>query len=300
MSKETKERLFSLQEFNQHKFDHVIPIYEIGVDRSIIAYWRREGLLPFIEKGKWAKVSFVEAIWIMMLDSLRKFGLPMDIMKKLTWYFIERAYRDNLPAKNLQSLKDHLEKKKLAGTIEENELFQLKEVALRLKDEILLYAFKWDVNYFSNLITESILYNYEAAILIFEDGTIVEQVYGAYQSYPKKEIDFNAPHIKISLFHYLKLFIESEELSTFLFLSKMYTEDEERVLREIRKKNVSELTIQFSDGKIKRIESTKSGIINGEQQKLIKEVLGLKNYERITLDTRDDKTLSFKITKKKI
>lgn len=294
-----QERLLSLQEFNEHKFDHVIPINEVGVDKAFIIYWRRNGLLPFIEKGKWATVSCVEAIWIMMLDSLRKFGVEKDIMKKLTYYFIERAYDDNVPKKNLEYNKGLLEKKKLAKTLTAEETFLLNHINQTLANEILLYAFKWDVNYFSNLITESITFKYEAAILIFEDGQIVEQVFGGYNTYPKKEIDFGAPHIKISLTHYLKQFIESEELSQFLLLSKMYSEDEERVLREIRNKNVREIMIELSNGKIKKIESSKNGTISGEQASQIREILGLKNYEKITLDTRDEKTLIFKKTKKK-
>jgi hypothetical protein len=299
MSKQTTEKLFSLQEFNEHKFDRVIPVTDLGVDKALIAYWRREGLLPFIQKGKWATLSFVEAIWIMKLDSLRRFGVKTDLMKKLAYYFIERAYHDNVPKKNLEYRRDLLEKKKVAGTITDQEHILLQDINEHLKDEVLLYALKWDVNFFSNLITQSVTYFSEAAILIFEDGQIVEQVFGGYNTYPQKEVDFSAPHIKISLNHYLKIFIGSEELSKFLLLSKLYSEEEERVLREVRNKNVHQITIELSDGKIKKVESTKNGTISGEQAKQIREILGLKNYEKITLDTRDEKTLIFKKTKKK-
>jgi hypothetical protein len=220
-------------------------------------------------------------------------------MKKLAYYFIERAYHDNVPKKNLEYRRDLLEKKKVAGTITDQEHILLQDINEHLKDEVLLYALKWDVNYFSNLITQSVTYFSEAAILIFEDGQIVEQVFGGYNTYPQKEVDFSAPHIKISLNHYLKIFIGSEELSKFLLLSKLYSEEEERVLREVRNKNVHQITIELSDGKIKKVESTKNGTISGEQAKQIREILGLKNYEKITLDTRDEKTLIFKKTKKK-
>ena len=41
------------------------------------------------------------------------------------------------------------------------------------------------------------------------------------------------------------------------------------------------------------IKSTKSGILSEEDTMRIKEILGLKNYETITLDTVDEKKIKF-------
>jgi hypothetical protein len=297
---ESDGRLLYLREFNQAKFNPLFPIYEIGVDRAQIAYWRREGLLPFIEKGKWAKVSCVEAIWIMMLDSLRSFGVSTRVMQKLTDYFIKRAYTDNVPKKNLEGQKKELEKKKLAGNMTTNEKARLDYVKDLLKDEARLHSFKWDINYFSNLITESIVTSSEAAVLIFIDGRIVEESLSGYRTYPEtEEIDFSAPHVKVSLIYYLRQFIQKEEMEGFLALARLFSEDEERVLREMKNRNVRELNIKLHNGKIERIESTKAGQITGEQAEKVRKILGMKNYQSITLDTRDEKTLSFKLTNKR-
>ena len=295
-----EDELLSEYEFNHSKFTPLIPMEALSIDTKVIAYWRREGLMPFIEKGKWAKLNFVEAIWLMMLNTLRNIGLPVGTMKRVTQYFIERAYKDNLPEINLKASKQVLEKKKTAGTISDEEDEQLNQIIDLLKDKQLLYLFRWDVNYFSNLITESVNYGVEAEILIFEDGTIAEYIFGSIRAFPAKDIDIYMPHIRISVLYYLKEFIASEKLSAFLSNIHLLNEDERRVLQELRNKNVREITILLNKGEITRIESTKNGVIAGRQANEIMKILGLKNYERITIDTIDEKSFSFKKTKKKI
>jgi hypothetical protein len=299
-TKEGAETLLTLEEFDQFKFERIIPVSEVGIDKALIAYWRREGLLPFVEKGKWAKVSCVEAIWLMMLDSLRSFGVSTEVMNKMAHYFYERAYHDDLPKRNLLYNKDKLERLKTARALTKQEAFVLQDIEEKLKTPALLHALKWDVNYLSNLITESIRSKSEAAVLVFADGTIAQQVYGAMTSLPGNIIDYSKPHITLSLQYFFQQFIDSEHLSQFLLLTHVYNEDEERVLREMRNKNVHTISIKMKKGKPWCIDSEKNGEITGEEAREIRRFLGLKNYESITLNTRDEKTLTFKKTKKQI
>src|SRR5947209_2173347 len=154
-AKKNDERLL-IHEFDHAMFDKIIPISALSIDSKLITYWRREGLLPFIEKGKWARFSFVESMWIMILNSLRNIGIRTEQMKKLTEYFIDRAYDEDLPKKNHEHNIKQLNKKKLAKTITTEEQNKLEILERNIQNEALMYALKWDVNYFSNLILESI------------------------------------------------------------------------------------------------------------------------------------------------
>ena len=71
------------------------------------------------------------------------------------------------------------------------------------------------------------------------------------------------------------------------------------VLKEIRTKNVKELTVKFNDGVPFRFDVEKEKTISGEEVLKLKKVLGLGNYEEITLVTRNEKTIVFKTKKKK-
>ena len=295
-AKKTDERL-SIPEFDQAMFDRIIPVRALGIDSKLITYWRKEGLLPFIEKGTWARFSFVESMWIMILNSLRNIGIPIERMKRLTEYFIDRAYDEDLPKKNHEYNIGLLKKKKVAGTITTQEQIKLEILEKNIQNEALMYALKWDVNYFSNLVLESIRFRKEAFILLFENGTVAERVYEADRTLPGKTLNYNMPHLIIPLNYYLEVFIRNEELSTFLNKAHILNEDEERVLREMRNKNVQEINIKRTGKQSLKITATKTGIIKEDKAEQVKMILGMGNYESVTLHTIDEKTLSFKKTK---
>jgi hypothetical protein len=71
------------------------------------------------------------------------------------------------------------------------------------------------------------------------------------------------------------------------------------VIKEIRNKNVKELTVKKNGDIITHIDSSSTKTITGKQSTDLKVAMGLKNYEEVTLTTRDDKTLIFKKTIKK-
>ena len=53
-------------------------------------------------------------------------------------------------------------------------------------------------------------------------------------------------------------------------------------------------------GKIVRVDTGSDSVITGDKAKEIKRILGLRNYEEITLSTRDENNISFKKRIKKI
>ena len=82
-------------------------------------------------------------------------------------------------------------------------------------------------------------------------------------------------------------------------LPQILDETEIYVLNLLQDKNIKEMTIELTSGKIEKIEVTETGLIADAKVKEIKRILGLQNYERITISTRDEKTLSFKKTTQK-
>jgi hypothetical protein len=112
-------------------------------------------------------------------------------------------------------------------------------------------------------------------------------------------VDPLRPHIYISIKYLLEKFIQHKELSEIL-VQQLLNEEEKKVLQELKKKNLKELTIDLKDGRVTKIKSRSDGTITGEQARQIREILELKNYESITLDTMDEKSLFFKKIKKKV
>lgn len=304
MTENKDEGLIELVTFHNFMFDNIVPIEDIDDHKgqpmeNIFPYWRKNNLLPFIRKGQHLKISFAELIWLRIIDSLRQLKYPIEQTKTVCEYFFKDAYDNDLPKKNLENHHKFLQKKKAAGTLDEAETSLMAYLERSLSDEIFLYILKSDINYLTNLTIECIKSREDRKILIFADGRVAESTGDMICNHRNDTIDISEPHISLSLSYYLREFISSDELSG-LFMPQILNDNERKVLREVKNKNVKEITIMVEKGKIQRIKSTKEGVITGEQARQIKEILGLKNYQKITLDTISESVFSFKRENKKL
>jgi hypothetical protein len=304
MTKQDSSIYQPLWDFREYMFIDLIPIEEVedlngNPILSILPFWRKKKLVPLLGKNQRAfNVSLAEVIWFRILDTLREFGYPIKKMQMVTDYFFKDAYDQNLPKLNLQKNKERLDKKRKAGTLTGEDERILSLIEDSLNDETFLHIIKLDVNYLTNLIIDAIESGEDRGILIFYDGSVAEGYLNEYKSHSLKTIDATCPHIYMSIAHFLSEFFEHREISN-LIMPKVLNEDEKRVLHEMKADNIKELKIGFKNGKPINIHVTKHGIITGEEANQIKKILGLKNYESIEIATRDEKTLSFKKTKKK-
>ena len=293
----------NLEAFRQNFLQPVIDIGKIkGLDKKplykSLPYWRRNKLLPFIPQGNWGyEISPSQVIWLRILDHLRALGYPVSDTELVADYFFKDAYFDDLPTKNLLARKKELEKKEKLGKLDEEDAYLLSELERILQDSVLLYGLKFDVSYLSNLVSWCINAGLEAGILIFPDGKVAERRDDKIDNHRGEKFDFEAPHIYISIKALLKEFIEDEELNS--FISPYLLEDEEKfVLKELRNKNIKEIRILVQSAKIVRIDSKSKESITEEQTEKIKKILRMKNYEEVSISTRDNKTLTFNRIKK--
>jgi hypothetical protein len=292
----------SFSEFREFMFSTIVPIKDIKDSKGefisiILPYWRRHGLLPFFQRGKWSiEISFAQFMWLRVLDTLREFGVSIKPMAQICDYFFKDAYNDDLPRKNLLANKSVLDTKVSNGTSTEDDESLLAEINRMLGDGVLMHGLKFDINYFTKLITESIAMEMDAGFVVFTNGEVIEYMGENYFSHRKTSFDLTKPHIRLSVKYYLEEFVSKEDLKK-LFEPTMLNANEKEVLKALRKNNTS-ITIKKKDGQIVKIESTNEGTISDTKAKEIKDILGLRNYEEITISSRDDKTLIFKKIKK--
>src|ERR1700746_3735790 len=119
-------QLYSLLDFKEFMYDPTINIDDLVDYRNeplskIVYYWRRHGLMPFVPASKHIELSFLQLIWVHILDSLRQFGYTTEKMKKVCDYFFKDAYDDNIPTLNAQYNKKYFERKKRDGTLTDDE-----------------------------------------------------------------------------------------------------------------------------------------------------------------------------------
>jgi DNA-binding transcriptional MerR regulator len=298
-----ESHIFSIESFRMNFLQPVIDIEKVkGMDGNplykSLPYWRRNKLLPFIPKNNWGyKISMSQLLWLRILDNLRALGYPVKETEKIADYFFKDAYFDDLPTKNLLERKKELELKEKIKSLDEDDAYLLSEIERVLQDSVLLYGLKFDINYLTNLVSWCLNYGHEAGILIFPDGKVAERKGDEISNHNNEKFDFEAPHIHISIRSLLKELVNNDELYSFI-APFILQEEEKFVIRELRKKNVKEIRILLESAKILRIDSQTQQTITDEQADEIKKILRMRNYEEVSIKTRDNKTLSFnRITK---
>jgi DNA-binding transcriptional MerR regulator len=298
-----KNNSLSLFDLEMSYFQPILPLKDfIGKDGhslyKSLPFWRRNKLLPFFAEGGWGlEVSLSQLIWLRILDHLRALGYPVRDTEKITDYFFKDAYYDDLPAKNLLQQKEVLIKKQSKIKLDEFEQQTLENIESVLGDKLLLYGLKFDISYLSNLVVWCVKMGKEAGILIYPGGLVVEKRGEEFINHSKAAFDVEAPHIYISVKGLLKEFVDNKELSNIVI--PYLLEDEERlVLKELRKKNIKEIRILIQSEKIMRVDTQVQQTFTDEQAEQVKKILHLKNYEEVTISTRDNRTITFNRTTK--
>lgn len=298
-----QEKLITLSEFREFMFDRIVPIDGVLDSKGkrielMFPYWRKHEVIPFVPKGLKFEISFAQLFWLRILDQLRLFSYTVNNTRKICDYFFKDAYFHDLPKKTLLHNQDLLLKKKASGNISEREEITLHWIGEKLSDERFLYILKYDINYLTNLIVNSLDQKEQAGIFIFLDGEVLEHIGDYYFNHNGKHIDPRKPHIYFSISYLLEEFIDQAELES-LLLPQILSDEEKMVLKEIRASQIKELVIKKDkDGQLTTIYSTRDRLLSGEDVKRVKKLFGLGNYEEVTLTTRSDKTMIFKKTKK--
>ena len=61
--------------------ERFIRLRETGVSSRVFYHWKDQGLIEYELKGRNVLLNTFEYLWIMCLDSMRRFGLSLDIIR---------------------------------------------------------------------------------------------------------------------------------------------------------------------------------------------------------------------------
>lgn len=279
--------------------DKALRLKDIDIDKKIFHTWKMAGFLDTVEDGKWVRLSFIEYLWVNTLDTLRKFGVSHKMMKKVHYELFEKSREENLSLKNLNDNISFYENLEKARGLNESEKQCLEYSRGILNDEELLRIIRRDVTYFYQLVLECFNSNREVGIIIYDDESIITYQEDDPLSLVPNTVDYTRPHIRIPITSFIKKFIDEEQYEEFFEKTKFMDEQEMRIIREIRNKNIKSICIYFNDeNKIQKIECIESGILSKDDSRSIMNTLGMKNYQSVELNTRDGQFLSFTMTKR--
>jgi hypothetical protein len=268
-----------------------------GVDPKTFSVWKKLGLLGFLQKEKKAHLSFVDLVWVRLLDTLREFGCSTTLMAKMFEAYYTKAFTENLSIKKMKAHYNYFTDQKKIRPLTVDEAYQLNILKDFIENPLISSIIRTDVSYFSDLVMDSLIFGPDAGIVIYSDKSFTD-----YSNNPIKRtlnktvlLDTSKPHIKIPISHLFIDFLSEKDKEELLVPSGFLSEEELIVIKEIRKKNLKSITIMFDEknNNVKKIESTTSGILSPDKSKEIMKALGLQNYMKIELNTRDGNRLAY-------
>lgn len=228
---------------------------------EVVRFWRKKKLLPFFEEGKHAKISISQLMWLRFLENLRNLSPNTAVLEAAHEYFLKRAYDQNLALKNYIALQDLLQDELVKNPENEVAIWKLKQVVKILKDPLLLYSVKIDMNYFNMYLMDEVinfpeietLFTYKmgkkildekgtvADVPVFEiikDGKVIN---GPDDEKNKNGINFDIHNIPISIFsasYFLRDVFADCNLSEEAFNIQILEKSERLVFKLIKEKKV--------------------------------------------------------------
>jgi DNA-binding transcriptional MerR regulator len=254
------------------------------VNYRVINHWDEKGIIRFTRDKKESnrKFSFVDFMWIKIVNELRSFGVQLPAIKKIA----DDIY-EPLPMKELffhfagcmdEVLKD------FEGDNKEELLDFFKSGEYKNADyDILPLKF----NYLHILIAEVIATRKSVSIIVFNDGEWLPYIKENEHLYPpellyKKEF---SSQVRINLTELIFKFIVEDYLIEYFNGLNLFTPQERKLLYYIKEGDYKKVFVLFKSKKNEPIEIVKS---KTAQEQLIK-ILREKEYrEFILIDKKNN------------
>lgn len=276
----------------------VFSVSDSNIDSKIFHSWKTAGLLPTVPKGGWAKLSFIDILWLDTLETMRKFGCSKNLMKAVCKKLFYDAYEVNLGKQTLEEnnafLIDLASKRPLTFE-EEQYLNSTKQV---LNDTIYMSVLDRGINYFYHLVTKCFIENNEVGLVIYLDGSFSTYELTNNVRQGNQKANLSVPHILIPISSFIKKFIADDKKEEFLNQTGVLNEQEFEVIKLIRKKNIKRITVTLNNRVVQKIETEEAGLIHESDIAALKQILCLNRYDSIELNSRDSRTMSFTKTKR--
>jgi hypothetical protein len=272
-----------------------IKFKDTGLNSKTFHYWKMNGLISFVGEGKWAEISFIEYLWLKVLESMRGFGCSLKLMQKIYYDQFLKAYEEDL---NRKTLIDNIAYYKSIRKMRELDEYEKERLILSeqtLNDPLINIALRTEISYFYQLVSRCLETGTEVGIIIYQDETY------AMLGDESELINRDKPHIYIPLSHFIADLFVDEEKVDFINQLKLFSADEIRLVKELRANNVEKVTITYDSEvrRVKKIEYDKTGLINGDKAKEVMRILGMQNYSGFKLKTRTGTSLSYTRTETK-
>ncbi len=317
---ETFEKLkeyFPISHFEMENIETYLPLIErsavplafTGVNARTFFAWKQNGLVDLSilkkedENGrKWIKLNLYEFVWVKIIQNMRDFGLSYDLIKILKTQLEIQTHRTFV--EHLPDIENHWRTQK---GFSEEKIVEAKGL-LKKYAAMLEMTFDLDDPYeqqktiLFNLITKTIQLQSKSSILILKDNDEFKVNVVFYDGVEELQQyilpTIRKPHFEIPLLEIIEDFFNEPKSVQYGEELGLIDPKEKKVLEALRKNDFIELHIKLNQDNDLVIESINDGNITDEQAAQVRKILGLNQYEEITLKYRNNKNLYFRNKKR--
>jgi hypothetical protein len=265
---------------------------EAGITPYMFNQWKNGGLVdePTLDANrKWVSLTFSEWIWLKIITDLRKFGCSTEDILNIKKNVLAPILKHPMSQENEKAMEkaffEALEKSNAGKIVIDDIKKYMKEHGMSIT-EYLKKEQPRELNLLECMISNMVITNHETCIIAYindhfsgvaGDGNMDKQVLvrkrhkrkssiiGFIYSDGFKELEtdidhkafLTIPHIKIPLSTYVREFMSDAKNEKNLEALNLLSKEELILLKEMRKGNVSKITIHYSKDHIDRIDVTK-------------------------------------------
>jgi DNA-binding transcriptional MerR regulator len=277
-----------------------------GVKKRNFYHWKEEGVIDWKsesddDKRSWVRLNIYDFIWVKIVQAARDFGVPMEAIRKLK----DELFKDGI-AYIQQNSEDfyHFHRDDL-GTSEE-EILKIKQFLASLdthKEDIIAEGELHLISIFGSIIHETLFCGLHMVIVFkkVEDDYIHDfMCYSeSYEKVPNLTEDLlKQPSVVIPIDALISEFMEGEDNLPNLIHWGFINPKETKVLEAIRSKDFQSILIKINADETMVIEATIETDLKDDKAKQVRRILGLKEYEEITIKYRNEKHLYIKNTQR--
>ena len=288
-----------LEEFTHTKsLDKVAELHEVlneqrlsakdtGVNYRVINHWDEKGIIRFTRATKDSnrKFSFIDFIWIKIVNELRSFGVKLPVIQKIASDIYQplpmRTVFDNL-SNNLDVLKDY------EGSDKEGFINFLKSGEYKNAD---VDSLNLGFTYLHLLIAEAVTTRNSVSLIVFNDGEWFPYLRDSDYLYTDKLLykkEFSS-QVRVNITELIFQFILDDYLIEYCNGLHLFTPQEIKLLYYIKEGDYKKIMVLFKSKKNEPVEIVKSKT----SQEAIMQILREKEYREFIVT--DKKGREFRI-----
>jgi DNA-binding transcriptional MerR regulator len=261
---------------------------DLGVEARVLNHWDKMDLL--LKKNVNSAVytfSLAESFWIKMIQKLRAYNLPLEIIKEI---------KEELNAQSEINLNSKIDPELIEFLLSKETDFEKNQIEKFLQStEFLDLIQKLKPTLLENILIDLILTRSNHRILVNENGEV--HFFSAEKYIPNDEYNvilnefLSKTYLSISLFEIIKELIKDlgeDECSEY---QNILTKDEAMVLKLLKQDDISKIEISFNDKtkKAETIKVTKNSSVSNFNK--VQDLILRNGYQDISIKTQKGKVV---------